>query len=189
MRERAGDRMRDMRVGTGEVDDRAAPSLAQIRPRRLATEKHDVKLAAERALPVAQMVELLDEAEGTEGAGVDQHVDAAEALGGASHQLLDLCGVGQVAWMATIDADALLAGLPDRGLRGGGVDVAAHDLRAVAREHQRTPLADAAASTRDDRDLAFQPLGQQHSGSLVLAVTTHAQVRLLLVTGEALEFA
>jgi hypothetical protein len=91
--------------------------------------------------------------------------------------------------MEALELQSLGARLLQRGLRGRSIEVAAHDARAMAREHQRAALTDAAARTRYDRDFARQPLRQPHSGGLVLAVAAHSQVRLFLVTGEAFELA
>jgi hypothetical protein len=55
--------------------------------------------------------------------------------------------------------EVLVPRLIEGGLRCGGVDVATHDTRAVAREHQGTTLTDTAAGTGDDRNFALKAVG------------------------------
>src|ERR1700733_13332953 len=153
-----GDRMRDMGIGRGKIHDRTAASVLEVRPDRLATQKYDVEFAAQRAFPVALEVHLLDDLEGTEGAGVDQHITPAIAFGSLRHQPLDIGRLGQIAGMNTVDAEILAPGLIDSGLRRDHIDVAPHDARAMARKHQRTALADSTAGAGDHRNFALKAL-------------------------------
>src|ERR1700681_982644 len=154
----AGNRMRDMGVGRGKIHDRTAATLLEVRPRRFAAQKHHVEFAVECTFPIALEVHLLDEFEGAEGPGVDQHIDAAMAFGSQRHQPLDIGRLGQIAGMNTIDGKLFPTGLIDRHLRRGGVDVATHDARPMARKHQRAALADTTAGAGDDRNFALKAL-------------------------------
>ena len=98
---------------------------------------------------------LLEERDDAEDAGgVDEHVDAAEALDGERDERLRLLAGGD---LAGVDCDALAARVERvaRGLELGLAGAAEDDARALGEEARGGGAADAATTAGDQDDLVL----------------------------------
>src|SRR5262249_13063209 len=106
---------------------------------------------------------------------VDEDIDAAIGLGGAGHHRLDLALVGDVA--ADAGGGATPPGDPFRALaRVVGVDVDAHQPRALVGQALGDAAPDVGARPRHHRDLAGQS-GHREVPTSVVAGATAAPAR------------
>ena len=132
MRQRRRSGQSHMRIGGGEIQDGSTASFDEMRPHRLACNEYHIQFAHQGLLPVLLVVHLLNPRKGTEGRGVHQNVDTAEALHRRAHQALRIRGHAQIDGVDAFNGYAQFP-CPRHPLLGRlGIDIAAHDIRAHA---------------------------------------------------------
>ena len=149
----------------GDIDDHAAAVLEHMGDNGLHGVERALEIQVERALQ--QIVGDVEEFRARQrGAGrIEQKIDAAEAVDGEVHHVVDGGALGDVdseRQRLAADLVDLLGGLFDAFF----VDVGAHHIGALAGENQRGRPSDAAGGAGDDDGLAVEIVRRLRHGFL-----------------------